>query len=368
MATIALYASKANKMSSLITDLGRSVRWFRDDIDDLSFSAAAVDSGVCDLTEVINSLRSSSDTQEAKAEALSDAAEKTEQFLEDVVDIDENAAEAINRSKNDFYDTYEYLRPDIEKSGWEKFWTGAKEWCKEHWKALATIGLVIAAVLVIVFTGGTAIGPIAALLITLSKGVLIGTLVGGVMGGIAGGLSPNSTFLQGLEGGAFGGALGGLLTAGIGSAVAGATGLASIADLSLLQNMLIGGTGDAFTSILTNLGDHFFKGDDISAGQYIFDALFSFGTGVLFTKLGDSLGNLIPPLKINGINKGRGSWKFDWMYDLANVGRNGRIMSRLSILKGLGAEFVDGVLDHGIEFFKSLTGEGWDAYKSWVSA
>lgn len=370
MATIALYSGKANMMPWILRDLKSSVRDYRDDVEDLGRRAAAIDSGICDLSQVIDSLRSSSDTQEAKADLLSEAAEMTEQFLDDVEEIDEDAAEAITDSKNDFYDTYEYLRPECEKEKtfWDKVGDGLKkvgEWCKDHWKAIATVILVAVAIVVIVVSGGTALGPLAALAVTLAKGVLIGTVVGGIMGGIVGAVSPNSTFWEGLENGAFGGALGGLITGGLGSAVSAISG---VAELSLVQTMLVSGAGDTITSILTNLGDQFIKGDNISIGQYISDALFSFGTGVLFAGLGDYLGKHIPPLKINGLNKGRGSWKFDWMYGKANVGRSGNPITIRTILKGMGADFIDGVIDHGIELLKGATGEGYDAYKDAVSA
>ncbi|WP_278869978.1 hypothetical protein [Ruminococcus bicirculans (ex Wegman et al. 2014)] len=64
--------------------------------------------------------------------------------------IDQNAADAINKSKNDFYEKYEYLKPDCEKSWLEEKWDSACEWCKEHWKEiLITVTIVIGAVLAI---------------------------------------------------------------------------------------------------------------------------------------------------------------------------------------------------------------------------
>ena len=64
--------------------------------------------------------------------------------------IDGDAADAINKSKNDFYDKYEYLKPDIEKSWLEEKWDNACEWCKECWKEiLITVTIVIGAVLAI---------------------------------------------------------------------------------------------------------------------------------------------------------------------------------------------------------------------------
>ena len=64
--------------------------------------------------------------------------------------IDGDVADVINKSKNDFYDKYEYLKPDIEKSWLEEKVDNACGWCKEHWKEiLITVTIVIGAVLAI---------------------------------------------------------------------------------------------------------------------------------------------------------------------------------------------------------------------------
>jgi len=44
-----------------------------------------------------------------------------EEFVSDVKNIDDDVADVINERKNDFYDEYYYLKPECEKSGWEKF-------------------------------------------------------------------------------------------------------------------------------------------------------------------------------------------------------------------------------------------------------
>ena len=70
--------------------------------------------------------------------------------------IDQNAADAINKSNNDFYEKYEYLKPDIEKSWLEEKVDNACEWCKECWKepliGLSTLIAFITVVAVIVST------------------------------------------------------------------------------------------------------------------------------------------------------------------------------------------------------------------------
>ena len=53
--------------------------------------------------------------------------------------IDGDVADAINKSKNDFYDKYEYLKPECEKSWFEKAkeWIdSAWEWCKDLWNKI----------------------------------------------------------------------------------------------------------------------------------------------------------------------------------------------------------------------------------------
>ena len=63
----------------------------------------------------------------------------------------------MNKRKDDFYDQYKYLKPDCEKNGWEKFKDGVKkagEWCKEHWKIIVTVVLVIAAIAAVLAASG----------------------------------------------------------------------------------------------------------------------------------------------------------------------------------------------------------------------
>ena len=66
---------------------------------------------------------------------------------------------------------------------WEKKWKNAKEWCKEHWKAVVTGVLVLAAIAVVVLTAGA----VAILLAEAAKGLIAGALTGALFGGIGGG-------------------------------------------------------------------------------------------------------------------------------------------------------------------------------------
>ena len=138
-------------------------------------------------------------------------------FIADAVRIDGDAAEVINRNKDEFYDKYNYLKPDCEKNLWEKICDGfaaAGEWCKEHWKFVVTIVLAVAAVVLICTGVG---GPFAAIILGAAKGLLTGAVTGGLMGGISS-LAAGGSFFEGFEDGAFMGALTGALFGGIGGA------------------------------------------------------------------------------------------------------------------------------------------------------
>ena len=181
MATITLYASKVNRMSSLINDAKKSVKEYKSDLKSLKSKVLTIDGSVCNVDDVISSIKSSSQTQEDKIDALDKLKEDVNEFVSEVVRIDGDAADAINKSKDDFYDKYEYLKPECEKSGWEKFKDGCKkvgEWCKEHWKELVigAICIVIGAVLT-ALTGGSFL---AALGIGFKAAAMAGLISGGI--------------------------------------------------------------------------------------------------------------------------------------------------------------------------------------------
>ena len=134
MATIAIYAGKMNQMSSLLEGAKKSVSDYQTELFSLKSRTLNVNKSVCDLDDVIGSIQSSTQLQ------------NVENFITDVVRIDDDAAEVINRNKDEFYDKYSYLKPDCEKNLWEKICDGfasAVEWCKEHWKLVVTIVLVV---------------------------------------------------------------------------------------------------------------------------------------------------------------------------------------------------------------------------------
>ena len=181
MATIALYSGKINQMPSMVRELRGGVSDLNKSLAELQRNSLSVDRSVCDLDEVISELRVSSRTQEERVDALDRFQEHSQEFIDDTIQIDYDVAETVDQTKDDFYEKYDYLKPDCEKSEWEKFCEcleSVGEWCKEHWKEIVmTVVIVVGAVLAIaavVCTGGMALAPMLAAGLT-ALGVASGT-------------------------------------------------------------------------------------------------------------------------------------------------------------------------------------------------
>ena len=215
MATITLTSNKINQMPGLIKDVKKSVNSYKSELFTLKSKALTINNSVCNMDDVISSIQSSSQTQEQKADSLDNLSQNIDEFVSDVVRIDGNVADTVNQRKDDFYDEFSYLKPECEKSGWEKFKDGCKkvaEWCKEHWKLIVTIVIVIAAIVVVVCFPAAA--PV---LLFAAKGAIVGAVSGGIIGGISS-LATGGSFFEGFENGAFSGALSGALFGGLGGA------------------------------------------------------------------------------------------------------------------------------------------------------
>ena len=211
MATIALYAGKINQMPSLISDVRKSVDAYSSELFSMKSKALNIRRSVCDLDDVLGMVQASTQLQERKSESLDAFCRKTEEFAADVVRTDEDAAALINQSKEDFYNKYNYLKPDAEKSGWEEFWDDASEWCREHWESICNIVLVIVIAAVVIGVSVITFGGSAVLLASVvglfagAGGQLISDLVSWTVTG---------KWESGWEdyiGAALGGAIGGVL-------------------------------------------------------------------------------------------------------------------------------------------------------------
>lgn len=214
MATISIYAGKINQMPGLVRDTKTAVVSLKEEFATLKRKVMSVDPSICNLEDVVSSISATVKTQEDKAEALETFREESEEFIEDTVRIDGDVADKVNQNKDDFYDKYYYLKPECEKTKWEKFCDGCKkvaDWCKENWESIVKI---VAAVVILVALGVAMVlsgGTLAIILAGAFWGALAGGLISGLMGGIMSVLNGGS-FLEGFADGLLSGVISGAIT------------------------------------------------------------------------------------------------------------------------------------------------------------
>ena len=225
MATITLYKDKINGVGSLLDNIIKSSNNFDTQLGTLKNTLQGVNSSNCNLQDTIDSISSSSKSEKEKVEDLKKLNRKLTDFITTTARRDSSARDQINKKKNDFYTKYSYLKPECEKSTFEKLVDSVKKvcaWCKEHWKLLATIAIVVVAVALLCTGVGSGAG--ATLLGKLIAGACWGAIMGACIGGVSGGLESmanGGSFLDGFEDGAFSGAVSGAISgaafAGIGA-------------------------------------------------------------------------------------------------------------------------------------------------------
>lgn len=211
MATITLYKDKLNSVSSLINTMVSSVNNLDMQLGALKSTLQGVNSSTYNLDSAVENIRSSSQTEQEKADDLNKLSKEVDNFITVTVNRDQAAKEEINKAKEDFYTKYSYLKPECEKDFIEKVVEtveSAADWCCDHWEVIAAIAAVIVvAVVVCVLLGPEALVP---LVLNIAKGVLQGALLGGALGGAFSAFM-GGDIVKGIKEGALaGGALGAL--------------------------------------------------------------------------------------------------------------------------------------------------------------
>lgn len=181
MATIELYKDRINSMPNYIAQAKSAVNDYCVDLSALKSKILGINSSVCD--SAVSKISTSSRTQEQQIEGLEATRKEVDDFIDLTVNRDNSAASAISKAKEDFYKQYDYLKPECEKSDWEKFCDKLEdvgEWCKEHWKEIVLAIEIIAAVACLFIPGFQGIG------VGILTGMLMGSVGGALFGGISG--------------------------------------------------------------------------------------------------------------------------------------------------------------------------------------
>ncbi len=213
MATIQLYADKVNRMTGLLTDAKKLVSGLKTDITSFNKTTGCIDAGFCDMESISGKISSTLNIIDIDSDSLDSLATDIDDFIESTRNTDLEVSELIVKAKKEFYEEYSYLKPEEEKTKWEKFKDGCKkagEWCKEHWKEILLAVEIIVAVVCLFIPGMQGFGFL--LLKHIAIGILKGLVIGAIIGGIAGYAQYG---VKGILGGMLSGAKDGAIYGGI---------------------------------------------------------------------------------------------------------------------------------------------------------
>ena len=216
MATIALYARQVNQMPELVRGIKSAVNDYKTELLSLQMKVYGIGTSACNLDDVVASIQSSTKTQEEKVTSFDALEKETEEFIENAVSVDRDVADVINKQRNEFYEKYAYLKPECEKSGWDKFCEGVKsvgEWCREHLQSILFIIGAVAIIGALIFSCIRTFGAPAVIAATFVGGFanIAGQFIGDCTTSIAlKKWSPSS--VEAYIGAFIGGAVGGITT------------------------------------------------------------------------------------------------------------------------------------------------------------
>lgn len=156
MATIALYSNYVNQMPTLIKEVKNAVVDYRTELSALKKQVLTISNSICNMSEVITSIQAATQTQEQKIDSINELIQNNEDFITEVVRIDQEVGEVIQQRKEEFYTTYTYLKPECEKDWLEKadeWLDSSAEWCKKRFKSFLNCAkIVLEAVMSFVLT------------------------------------------------------------------------------------------------------------------------------------------------------------------------------------------------------------------------
>lgn len=323
-----------------------------DALDSLKSKILSADETV-DLDESWNDADSSEQREEIKESSLSLAYDKLDDLLTEIGRIDSAVAELINERKDDFYDEYDYLKPDCEKSDWELFWDDVGgyfeylgEWLAENWESVVcfVVAVVVAAVIIIVCiaTFGAAAVAVAAL-VGMALG-LVGQLVSDLICYSITGEWQSSW--QDYLGAAIGGAVGGALM---------------LTGNPMLAAGVEAGIGTFFSGHLKNITG----GEQKSFWGILGDTAFSVGLALAFTKVGDQvmgkLGKKLAKVNIFGSTPfrrlaGPGSYDASFKMILTKLSKGSvKNISYRTIRNGVISGLWGGTVSNGVNTILNLT-------------
>lgn len=272
MSTIVLYKDRLNGINTYINDVTNSCDSLSTQLNSLKSILQGVSSNSCNLQDTVNNISSSTKTEKDKIKDLKKLNKKIGEFISVTVKKDNSVKEQIEKTKEEFYTKYSYLKPNCEKNMLEKIsdrWDSVCEWCAKNWESLVSVIAVIVVVAAVVVASVITFGA-AAVIAAAAVGAIVGIGCQLASDLISFGVTGDwDASWQDYIGSALGGAVGGILML-TGNATLACTVNAGIS--SFMSGHLSNLTGGEYKSSLSIMGDS------------IFSAGFTFGLGKICEK------------------------------------------------------------------------------------
>lgn len=268
MSTIVLYKDRLNGINTYINDVTNSCDSLSTQLNSLKSILQGVSSNSCNLQDTVNNISSSTKTEKDKIKDLKKLNKKIGEFISVTVKKDNSVKEQIEKTKEEFYTKYSYLKPECEKNGLEKVCDGLKSavrWLVDNIKEILVVGLAVLAVVAVVALAIATfgLGAVAIATVVGAAAGLASQLITDIVSGFVTGNFKVSSPLNYISS-AVGGAIGEIIMLPTGG-VAGVSVFAS----KVFGNFALAATADVFVSTSLSEGTPMiFSKEKLSLGQW----------------------------------------------------------------------------------------------------
>lgn len=372
MSTIVLYKDRLNGINTYINDVTNSCDSLSTQLNSLKSILQGVSSNSCNLQDTVNNISSSTKTEKDKIKYLKKLNKKIGEFISVTVKKDNSVKEQIEKTKEEFYTKYSYLKPECEKNGLEKVCDGLKSavsWLVDNIKEILVVGLAVLAVVAVVALAIATfgLGAVAIATVVGAAAGLASQLITDIVSGFVTGNFKVSSPLNYISS-AVGGAIGGIIMLPTGG-VAGVSVFAS----KVFGNFALAATADVFVSTSLSEGTPMiFSKEKLSLGQWgsnvavgtALSLVLAKGFDGFTTKFNKGLKNT--GFKITERFAGSHSYRADYNRSIKRLIHKNSSLKNITYRtyrNGFMAEFTENIFSNPTN---GVLGVGWDEIKELV--
>lgn len=372
MSTIVLYKDRLNGINTYINDVTNSCDSLSTQLNSLKSILQGVSSNSCNLQDTVNNISSSTKTEKDKIKDLKKLNKKIGEFISVTVKKDNSVKEQIEKTKEEFYTKYSYLKPECEKNGLEKVCDGLKSavrWLVDNIKEILVVGLAVLAVVAVVALAIATfgLGAVAIATVVGAAAGLASQLITDIVSGFVTGNFKVSSPLNYISS-AVGGAIGGIIMLPTGG-VAGVSVFAS----KVFGNFALAATADVFVSTSLSEGTSMiFSKEKLSLGQWgsnvavgtALSLVLAKGFDGFTTKFNKGLKNT--GFKITERFAGSHSYRADYNRSIKRLIHKNSSLKNITYRtyrNGFMAEFTENIFSNPTN---GVLGVGWDEIKELV--